>query len=143
MYDLYENLKNTMETEIDKIVKRGNIDQNDLCNLDKLVDIVKDIKELESMSDSGYSGRGYGNFYWGDSPNRHYNGNYSGRYYNDGLSNNPMMFDNNNQYSGMNNPQNYGNKEHMASLLKEAMQYSNNEEREQISRMLNNMNMNK
>ena len=135
---MYSELRNIVEKEIDNIVKKGSLDQNSLCNLDKLIDIVKDIKEVSGDYESGYSGyRGY-----------IYNDGYSGRMMNNGSENYSDYGRGNYQYNGYMNYNNMdnrysgnGEKAHMLSLMEEAMRHaSNNEERDEIRKMIEKMN---
>lgn len=56
---VYDDLKEMVEDEIDKIVKKGDLDEKGLMYLDKLVDIAKDVDTIYAMEDygdeSGYS----------------------------------------------------------------------------------------
>ena len=54
---IYEDLKEMVEDEIHKIVKKDDIDEPSLMHLDKLVDIAKDIDTIFAMNnyDSGSS----------------------------------------------------------------------------------------
>lgn len=66
---IYEDLKDMVEEEIDKIVKKGDLDEKQLMYLDKLIDISKDICEIEEkneMSENGYSQRMYPPMYYRD-----------------------------------------------------------------------------
>ena len=93
---LYEDVRQMVNQEIEAIVAKEEMSPNDLDMLDKLIDISKDVCEMDSMSmDKGMSGRSsYGTTmpYWGqisyeDYPNR---GSSRGRSnmgrYNDGSS---------------------------------------------------------
>ena len=136
MTEMYDRLKDMLETEIDKIVKDGQITQTSLCNLDTLVDIVKDIEEIKEKYDYGYSGRG-GRMMYNDG----YNNNYSGRdyerdnrYYDNRGRDGYMRYEGDLRYSGM------GNKEHMISLMKDAMnQATTQEEHDEIMKMVKKM----
>ena len=132
---MYDELRDIVEKEIDNIVKKGSLDQNSLCNLDKLIDIVKDIKEVNVGYEDNYSGyRGY-----------IYNDGYSGRMMNNRGSENYNDYGRSNyQYDGYMNYSNMNNrysgndeKAHMLSLMEEVMRHaSNNEEREEIRKMI-------
>lgn len=58
---IYEDVKELVEDEIHKIVKRDDIDEQSLMHLDKLVDIAKDVDTIFAMNDyseeeeNGYS----------------------------------------------------------------------------------------
>lgn len=56
---IYEDLKEMVEDEIDKIVKKGEIDEKCLEYLDKLVDISKDIDTINAMNEYGGEEPGY------------------------------------------------------------------------------------
>ena len=70
----FEDLREMAMRELDEIVKRGEMDENSLVCIYKLVDILKDIGEIEN-SEMGYSQNGYsmypyaweGNSYTGNS----------------------------------------------------------------------------
>ena len=71
-----EDLREIVTKEIDEINKKGELDENSLVCVYKLIDILKDIGEIEGQ-DMGYSGRymmDNGNSYRGGFSNR-----YSGR----------------------------------------------------------------
>jgi len=60
MERLYDDVKQLLHKEIDGIVKKGSLTPQELESLYKAVDVLKDlceIKEKESMEDTGYSGR--------------------------------------------------------------------------------------
>ena len=50
---VYDDLKEMVEDEIDKIVKKGDLDEKGLMYLDKLVDIAKDVDTIYAMEDYG------------------------------------------------------------------------------------------
>lgn len=54
---IYEDLKDMVEDEIEKITKKGELDETSLMHLDRLVDIVKDTCEIEMSAEQGYSQR--------------------------------------------------------------------------------------
>lgn len=54
---VYEDAKELVEREIEDIVKKDEMSPTELDILDKLVDISKDICEMEQMKSGGYSGR--------------------------------------------------------------------------------------
>lgn len=63
MERLYEDTKMMVEKEIEAIVKKEEMSPADLDNLDKLIDIAKDVCELDEMKTGGYSGRAnYANY---------------------------------------------------------------------------------
>ena len=76
MHNTYDNLRELVEKEMHEISKRGELDETTLAYLYKLVDIAKDIGEIEDQ-ESGYSGRYYP--YMMDSRGRSYNNGYSMR----------------------------------------------------------------
>lgn len=59
---IYEDVLDLVEEEIDKIVKKGELDDKCLEYLDKLVDISKDVETITAMrgesGNGGYSSRG-------------------------------------------------------------------------------------
>lgn len=84
MDKMYDEVKSLIEKEIDEVLKKDDITPADLDTLDKGIDILKDICEIDDMhSMNGMSSGRYpnGNSY-GSMP---YNGIV---YYNDGVSGN-------------------------------------------------------
>ena len=92
---IYDDLKDLVETEIEKIVKKDDLDEKCLDYLDKLVDIAKDVDTIYAMreygeypDEGGYSGRMYphygmnGNSYQG----RDNRGRYMRNSYDNGMS---------------------------------------------------------
>ena len=82
MEQTFDKLNAMLEKELDEIVKKGVIAPEHLNLIDKVVDIMKDVKEICNMDemDSGYSQRGYSRTYY-DNGNSYRNGNsYGGRY---------------------------------------------------------------
>lgn len=140
MIDMYVKLQDMLEAEIDKIVKDGQITQTSLCNLDTLVDVIKDLEEIKAMQDyGGYSGRDgmmYNDGYSGrDTYGNNSSGNYM-RYRNYGRN-----YDNRSSYgysqNGQSNYSRDGGKEHMISLMEEAMDHATTkEERDEIMKMI-------
>ena len=55
MAHTFEDLREIVMKEIDEINKKGELDENSLACVYKLVDIVKDINEIEMTEDGGYS----------------------------------------------------------------------------------------
>lgn len=53
-----QNLRDLMMRELDEIINRGEMDENSLACAYKIVDIIKDIAEIEEK-EQGYSGDGY------------------------------------------------------------------------------------
>lgn len=101
---IYDDVKDMVEEEIEKIVKQGELNHDSLMNLDTLIDISKDICEVKMSSDdseTGYSQRMYppmyayaydnGNSYRNGNMNSNMNSNmgrYSRNNYDEGMSNN-------------------------------------------------------
>ena len=56
---IYEDVKELVEDEIHKIVKKDDIDEQGLMHLDKLVDIAKDIDTIFAMNDYSENEGGY------------------------------------------------------------------------------------
>ena len=54
---IYDDLKEMVEEEIDKIVKKDNMDEKCLEWLDKLVDIAKDIDTIYAMHNGHITGK--------------------------------------------------------------------------------------
>ncbi|MCR5503423.1 MAG: hypothetical protein K6F53_10475 [Lachnospiraceae bacterium] len=88
MNKMYEDVKCLVESEIDIISKKTEMSEQDLMSLDKLIDIVKDLHEVEAMETNGYSGKvvmpyyGYIGYDDGNSYGR--GGNRNGSNYNQG-----------------------------------------------------------
>ena len=72
MERLYYNVKELLHKEISKIVEKGSLTPQELDNLYKAIDVLKDICEISSMEgdDGGYSERGYS--MWGPNHDRYY-----------------------------------------------------------------------
>lgn len=79
-----DDLREIVTKEIDEINKKGELDENSLVCVYKLVDILKDIGEIEGQ-EMGYSCRYMGYPYMMDDGNS-YRGGYSNRYSNTGYS---------------------------------------------------------
>ena len=77
MERLYYDVKELLHKEISKIVEKGSLTPQELDNLYKAIDVLKDICEITSMEgdDEGYSERGY-SMKWNNSMP------YDDRYYN-------------------------------------------------------------
>lgn len=56
MEKTFEKLRDIIKVEMDAVVAKGELDENSLACTYKMVDILKDLGEIE-MSDSGYSQR--------------------------------------------------------------------------------------
>lgn len=80
MVDVFNGIREMVNCELMKMTQKGELDKAMLENLDKLVDILKDLDEIEN---GGYSQRGYnygydnGNSYRYMPYNRNNGGNYS------------------------------------------------------------------
>jgi len=72
MERLYYDVKELLHKEISKIVEKGSLTPQELDNLYKAIDVLKDICEITSMEDDdeGYSERGYS--MWGPNHDRYY-----------------------------------------------------------------------
>lgn len=55
MANTFENLRDIVMKELDEINKKGELDENTLVCVYKLVDIVKDINEIETGEEGGYA----------------------------------------------------------------------------------------
>lgn len=55
MANTFEDLREIVMREIDEINKRGELDENSLVCVYKLVDIIKDINEIETGEEGGYA----------------------------------------------------------------------------------------
>ncbi len=145
MNDMYMKLTDILEDEISKIVKDGEVTQTSLCNLDTLVDVIKDIQEITSRKeyDSEYSSRrmmyndGYsGRNSYGRENTSNYNRGSSYDDWNDNMrtSDRYMRYEGDLHYSGD------GEKEKMISLMEEAMRHaSTKEEKDEIMKMIQKM----
>ena len=56
MTKTYEDIKALLDCELDNISKKPELSDQDLHNLDKIIDIEKDMEEIEAMQTGGYSG---------------------------------------------------------------------------------------
>lgn len=77
---VYNDLEMMLESELDKIVKKGDLTPNELEAAKKAVCLVKEIQEVKEMkmgSEEGYLERGGNSYYYPMYFNR---GNSSGRY---------------------------------------------------------------
>ena len=72
MERLYYDVKELLHKEISKIVEKGSLTPQELDNLYKAIDVLKDICEISSMEgdNGGYSERGYS--MWGPNHDRYY-----------------------------------------------------------------------
>lgn len=55
MANTFEDLREIVMRELDEINKRGELDENTLICVYKLVDIIKDINEIETGEEGGYA----------------------------------------------------------------------------------------
>lgn len=127
MVQVFNAIREMINCELEKMTKRGELDKAMLENLDKLVDILKDLDEIEgkgSMEEIGmYSNRYGGNSYRMMPRN--------GYYYDDGYSRNDGM------YSRAN-----GQNPVIEHLHKAMDQAQNESERQAIRNALEKLNMN-
>lgn len=72
-------LKEMLEDDVKKITKKGDISPDELNNVYKAVDIIKDIETIKAMRDSGYSQEGSYGSYNSMNNGRSYN-SYDGSY---------------------------------------------------------------
>jgi hypothetical protein len=121
--ETYDNIRKLVECELEKIGKMNELNNNAMENVYKLVDILKDLDEIEDhkdMMDEGYSQRMIPNYNYGNSYNRsmrsYNNGNYN-RSYARGNSRNSL-------------------RDHLEQALNEAQ---TERERESILRMMDEM----
>lgn len=139
---IYEQINEMLCDELEDIVKQKELSPNTLEMLDTIVDIVKDLKEIETMEseyptagysrDGGYTkGNGYSEGYWGRMPYYMYEDENQGSSYARGRNNNTGR-----------DSQRYGNgysgdtKEELHKLMSTA---KNDREREAIRAALDSM----
>ena len=63
---IFEDLEKMLETELDKIVKKGDLTPVELENAKKAVSLMKEIQEVKEIKmdlEEGYSQRGNSNYY--------------------------------------------------------------------------------
>ena len=65
--ETYENIRKLVNCELDKIGKMNELNNSALENIYKLVDILKDLDEVEEHNDRGYSQRMMPNYNYGNS----------------------------------------------------------------------------
>ena len=125
------NICDMLEDEIKKIGKQENITGSDLDELDKMIDIIKDIKTIEAMEnvDFGRYSGDYGYAYEVDFPVHMYaNANRGrdsmGRYTSQNANRSPMRTD----YSR------HDEKEHLIEELREKMLDARTEEDREVYR---------
>lgn len=142
----YSKIKKLVECEIDKISAIPEMNDTSLAHLDKLVDIIKDIDEIEGreMSIDGYSQRTmYGYYDDGvipDGANSYRNG-MSYRNYRGGNSyRGNRMYNNGSSYTGMRGYSMHGGKDELMDHLEMAMNSAQSEqERQAIKELMNEM----
>lgn len=123
----YYKIKNLVNCEIDKIANRSELNESSLSNLYKLVDVLKDVTEVEEkeMGMNDFGGMNYRNSYgrnWNDY-------GYSGNNYGGGQGNSFRGY-------SMND-----NKGVVIQHLEQAMQAAQNDhERDAIRELMNKMN---
>ena len=122
---MYNRIYDMLNCEIEKIENKGELNQSSLDNLDKLVDIIKDLQTIEAMSFAEERNYGYSNN--------------SGMDYSRGR----MMYDDSRYYRGR--PSNYGysygnDRNGMIEHLQKAIDQANSEEeRNEIRQMIDRM----
>ena len=82
--DTLDRIYDMMYCELDEIAKKEKLDSKDVELIDKFVDIIKDIEEINMSQDMGYSQMGGSSYMRGRSGRGMYNN--SGRMYNRGSS---------------------------------------------------------
>ena len=139
-YRVYEDVKDMVEDEIEKIVKKDELDDRCLEVLYKLVDISKDVETITAMHEyggemdmeNGYSSRMYPRYMY-DNGNSYRNRDSMGRYSRNGGYSGRM----NNSYAYRNGYSRTGDlSAKLESMMSEA---STDREREAIQRALEQM----
>lgn len=125
-----ENIYNMMMRELDVLSSKGELDETSLCFIDKMVDIIKDIGEIDHSSIEGYSNAGRIPMYPYDM-----NYSYNNRMYNGG-----------NSYAGGGNSYRSGggysrDNEAMDKLNRMMNEASSPQERETIRKIMDKMSM--
>ena len=98
---LFEDLTEMLQDQMKKIAKKSDITPQELDNVYKAIDVIKDIETIKAMQEAGEESGGYsqeGYSQEGYSNRRGVKGTGRGRYSNDGYSQHypiypPMMFD--------------------------------------------------
>lgn len=98
---LFEDLTEMLQDQMKKIAKKSDITPQELDNVYKAIDVMKDIETIKAMQEAGEESGGYsqeGYSQEGYSNRRGVKGTGRGRYSNDGYSQHypiypPMMFD--------------------------------------------------
>lgn len=137
----FEDLRAIVMKEIDEINKKGELDENTLVCAYKLIDIVKDIHEIDEKMNGGYSQGGMypymyamdGNSYRGNNNSYGYGNSYAnrnrdsmGRYSRDGY----------NSYRGYSRE---GDNDMMSKLEHMMNTAASETERQMIQRIMNQM----
>lgn len=139
-----QELRMLMTKELDEIVRRGELDENSLVCIYKMVDILKDIGEIES-AEQGYSQANYSMYPYAMTGNS-YNGNsYNGNSYNgySGRGRDRMGRFTSNSYDGGMSNRGYSRgseKEEIMSKMEHMMANASSEtERQAIQRIMNQL----
>lgn len=123
---MYNRIFDMLNCEIEKIENKGELNQASLDNLDKLVDIIKDLQTIEAMNFAEERNYGYSN---GMDSNR-------GRMmYNDGGASYGRYYRGRNGYSYDNNRN--GMIEHLQRAMDQA---TSEDERNEIRQMIDRIN---
>ena len=136
-------LKEMLEDDVKKITKKGDISPDELNNVYKAIDIIKDIETIKAMRDSGYSQEGSYGSYNNMSNGRSYN-SYDGSYnsYNS-YARRGRDGDGDGRYSENRGSYEYSrheNREQMIQKLEMMMQNAQNEEqRKAIKRCIDEL----
>lgn len=75
-----EDLTEMLEDDVKKVIKKGDISPDELSNVYKAVDIIKDVETIKAMRGQGYSQAGSYNSYNRGSYDNSYDGSYDGSY---------------------------------------------------------------
>ena len=133
-------LKEMLEDDVKKITKKGDISPDELNNVYKAIDIIKDIETIKAMRDSGYSQEGSYGSYNNMSNGRSYN-SYDGSY--NSYARRGRDGDGDGRYSenrGSYEDSRHENREQMIQKLEMMMQNAQNEEqRKAIKRCIDEL----
>lgn len=142
MAQTLEDLREIVTKEIDEINKKGELDENTLVCAYKLIDILKDIGEIESM-EMGYSqANSYMMYPYSMDNGNSYRGGYSNRYSNPGYSmrNRDSMGRYSRDYSYRGGYSRDGEREEIMAKMEHMMNTAGSEtERQMIQRIMNQM----
>lgn len=155
----YSELKDLLHDELKEIIKKGDITAVDLENIYKVVDVIKDVGEIEQMespkmsmrggyqSNANYRDNGYNSY---DNSYRHeqmtrdnrymrnsYDGSYDGNSYNNTYDGNSYEIWGNSRdgsYDASNRYSRHGEKERMIENLHQMMATAQNENEKQAIR---------